>query len=183
MASPRSEPSQEADKTESGTTWALDVLVEEGVATFRLVRTATSAGSTTLKCKVTAYSSAGGSVTITGSSTTFQNVTDDGVYEGALLTKVDGKVGIGTDVPEETLDVVGNFRVSGNATLQGLSKSTTGNALYINAATGRLTYGEIVHELTGVSGTLVWRCHCGGVLMCSLITSKIQVIQKVRGPP
>lgn len=129
------------DRTESGTTWALDVLVDGVSATFRLVRSGSSAGSTVLKCKVLAYSGAGGSVTITGSATTFQDVTNVGTYEGALLTRVDGKVGIGTDVPGETLDVVGSLRVSGNTMLEGLSENTTGNAVYIDAATGLLTYG------------------------------------------
>jgi predicted RecA/RadA family phage recombinase len=138
-----------SDQTESGTTWAVDVLVEGRTATFRLVRTGPSAASTVLTCKVRAYSAAGGSVDITGSDTTTTGATDNGTYERALLIKVDGKVGIGTETPATTLDVKGDASVSGNVQFTNLAYNVTGNnTLYLDEATGLVTKGPGFLETT-----------------------------------
>lgn len=86
----------------------------------------------------------------------------------STITQQDGKVGIGTDTPEHTLDVLGAANVSG--TLAAGNISTSGNAAIEGTLTTgtlnfgnkwRLTYNEIDNSLeiqhnTATSGAANW---------------------------
>jgi hypothetical protein len=101
------------DRTEPNTTWAVDLLSVYSDAMLRVVRV--KAGlSASLQCKVVVYSAPGSSTTIVDSQVAGSFASSNaGVYDGALITRVDGNVGIGTDTPSHALDVSGNTNVSG----------------------------------------------------------------------
>jgi hypothetical protein len=86
---------------------------------LRLVRTkaGTPPSTTSLKCKVVGYAPVGSTVSIADSTTTATNATNAGIYDGALITQMDGMVGINTDAPSHILDVDGNANVSGAASI------------------------------------------------------------------
>jgi hypothetical protein len=105
------------DKTENFPNqnhWAVDMTSVDGVATLRLVRTkvGSPASTTDLTCKVIAYASAGETIAVANSETTSSNAINAGVFEGAILTQMDGKLAINSDNPEHTLDVAGNVNTS-----------------------------------------------------------------------
>ena len=58
--------------------------------------------------------------------------TNTGIYDGALITQIDGKVGINTDAPSYDLDVVGNTNTSGAYKIGGadvLTSSALGSSI------------------------------------------------------
>ena len=107
-------PYDKAEKFVDQNHWAVDLTRSDGVTSLRLVRSrvGTPASTTTLKCKVVVYPSVGQSATIQNSTVVQTNATNAGVYDGALITQVDGMVGINTDSPNHTLDVLGNTYIS-----------------------------------------------------------------------
>ena len=120
------------DKTEKNTTWGVDIQSVNAVATLRIVRLTTAASTTSLNCKVTAYPAPGKTVTIAGDVTTGTGATNAGTYDGALLTQVDGKVGINTEAPAHDLDVAGNTNTSGVYKIGGadvLTSSALGSSI------------------------------------------------------
>jgi hypothetical protein len=129
------------DKTEKFVNenhWAVDLssYISENTHTIalRLVRTnaGTPPSSTTLTCKVVGYATVGASVAIADSTTTATNATNAGIYDGALITQMDGMVGINTDAPSHVLDVVGNANVSETCKIGGadvLTASALGNSV------------------------------------------------------
>ena len=56
----------------------------------------------------------GSLVAIVNSSTTATGVTNASIFEGAMITSMDGMVGINTDSPAHTLDVLGNVTLPGH---------------------------------------------------------------------
>jgi len=90
--------------------WAVDIMSVNSVTTLRLVRTkqGSPSSTTSLTCKVMASPSSGNTITIADSSTTATGATNAGIFEGAMITSMDGMVGINTDSPAHTLDVLGN---------------------------------------------------------------------------
>jgi len=107
--------------------WAVDIMSVNSVTTLRLVRTKAGdpSSTTSLTCKVMASPSAGNSITIANSSTTSTGATNAGIFEGAMITQMDGMVGINTDSPAHTLDVLGNVNTSGTYKLGGTDVLTT----------------------------------------------------------
>jgi hypothetical protein len=119
--------------------WAVDIMSVDNVATLRLVRTKAGdpASTTLLNCKVMASPSSGNTITIANSTTTDTGVTNAGIFEGAMITQMDGMVGINTDSPAHTLDVLGNvntsetYKIGGNTALTSsmLGPSVTNSSL------------------------------------------------------
>ena len=117
------------DKTEAflhQNHWAVDLSSEISaetthVVTLRLVRTraGTPPSTTSHTCKVVAHPHAGHTLSIIDTETTSTNVTNAGIYDGALITQQDGFVGINTDAPSHALDVLGNTNVSGTYKIGG----------------------------------------------------------------
>ena len=139
------------DKTEKfvdGNSWAVDLTRSGNVTSLRLVRTkvGTPPATTSLKCKVVAYATIGQSVLVENSTTVLTNATIAGIYEGALITQVDGMVGINTDSPLHVLDVLGNVNVSGGYKIGGndvLSASSLGGSLTTSSLTTVGTLGNL----------------------------------------
>ncbi len=78
------------------------------------------------------------------------------MYEGAVITEDDGKVGINTDAPAYELDVGGNTNVSGTYKIGGLdvlSATFLGNSVGNVTSVGTLT-GLNVSGNTAISGNL-----------------------------
>ena len=100
------------------------------VVTLRLVRTkvGSPASTTTLACKVIAYASVGESVAVANSTVTATDATNTGIFEGALVTQMQGLVGINTDTPLHVLDVSGNVNTS-NAYVIGGNTALTSDTL------------------------------------------------------
>ena len=106
-------PYDKTEKIPNQNHWAVDLMSINNVALLRLVRTkvGSPASTTSLTCKVNAYASAGETISVVDSETTVSNVTNDGVFEGAVLTQMDGKLAINSDHPNHTLDVAGNVNI------------------------------------------------------------------------
>ena len=133
------------DKTEkflNQNHWAVDlsneISEESHTITVRLVRTKVGVppSATVLKCKVIAYPSVGQSVLIEDVQETSNNVTTSGIYDGALISQVDGLVGINTDAPLHELDVLGNTNTSGTFRIMGtdvLSTTSLGTSVVTSA--------------------------------------------------
>jgi len=139
------------DKTEkflNENPWAVNVIVEKNIVAgmpeshvnLRLIRTKTgnTANATTLACKVIAYASVGDTAMITDLIGTGPNATTSGIFDGALVTQIDGFVGINTDNPSHTLDVSGNVNTS-SAYLIGGNVALTSSALGESVMTSNLT--------------------------------------------
>ena len=122
------------DKTEkfiNQNHWAVDLSneVSESIhtITLRLVRTkeGTPPATTSLKCRVLAFPSVGQSVNFVDSQTTSAEAVNAGIYDGALISQQDGMVGINTDAPSHTLDVLGNTNTSGTYKIGGTDVLTS----------------------------------------------------------
>jgi len=133
-------PYDKAEKFVDQNHWAVDLTRSDGVTSLRLVRSrvGTPASTTTLKCKVVVYPSVGQSATIQNSTVVQTNATNAGVYDGALITQVDGMVGINTDSPNHTLDVLGNTYISEIYKIGGVDVLTA-TALGSSVTTSNLT--------------------------------------------
>ena len=159
------------DKTEKFVNqnhWAVDMTCADNVTTLRLVRTraGTPPASTTLKCNVKAFPSVGATVTIADSTTTATNATNAGIYDGALITQIDGMVGINTDSPSDTLDVLGNVNIFGVYKIGGVNVLTA-NALGNTVLTSALnTVGTLssLNVAGGVSLTGLSAATTGNVM-------------------
>ena len=128
--------------------WAVDLKRTDGVTSLRLVRSRAGnpAATTTLTCKVVAYPSVGQSLVIADSATTSTNATNAGIYDGAMITQVDGKVGINTDSPSDTLDVHGNVNVSETYKIGGtdvLTESSLSVSIHTSSLTTLGTLGNL----------------------------------------
>jgi len=140
--------------------WAVDMKSEGGVLTLRLVRTkvGSPAGTTTLACKVIAYASVGDSIAVADSTVTATNAIHAGIFEGALMTQMEGLVGINTDSPSHILDVSGNVNTSDAYMIGGtaaLTSSTLGPSITDSSLTtvGTLSALNVAGSvaLTGLS--------------------------------
>jgi hypothetical protein len=139
------------DKTEKFVNqnhWAVDILSVNSVATLRLVRSrvGSPAASTTLKCKVVVYPRVGESVAIADSQTTSSNTTNVGIYDGALITQMDGMVGVNTDSPNHVLDITGNVNTSTVYKIGGtdvLTSTTLGSGIINSNLTSVGTLGSV----------------------------------------
>ncbi len=80
-----------------------------------------------------------------------------------MIIDNDGKVGIGTITPYETLDVVGNASVSGNITLAGSNRAIQGTANNTLTIGGNTT-GNIILSPLGGSGTVTISSLGSGIL-------------------
>ena len=120
--------------------WAVDIMSVNNVTTLRLVRTRQGSppSSTVLACKVIAFPSAGSTLAIADSVVTSSNVTNTGIFQGALITQMNGFVGINTDDASHTLDVLGNVNTSGAYRIQGTDVLTS-NVLGPSVTTSSLT--------------------------------------------
>ena len=151
------------DKTEkfiNQNHWAVDLTRSANVASLRVVRSRLGSppATTVLKCKVAAFATIGQSVSISDSVEVLTNATTTGIYEGALITPVDGMVGINMDAPLHTLDVLGNVNTSGTYKIAGIDVLTStmlGNSIIqsnlttAGALTGLDVNGDVV-----ISGNL-----------------------------
>jgi hypothetical protein len=131
------------DKTEpfpNQNHWAVDMQSADSVVTLRLVRTkaGSPASTTTLNCKVIAYASVGESLAIANSTATDTGATNAGIFEGAVVTQMDGLVGINTDSPSHILDVSGNVNTS-NAYMIGGNTALTSSTLGPSITNSSLT--------------------------------------------
>ena len=157
-------PFDKTEKFPNQNHWAVDIMSDNKIVTLRLVRTKVGdpASSTSLTCKVIASPSAGESVLIENSATTSQNVTNAGIYDGALITEIDGMVGINTDSPSHVLDVSGNVNVSGVYKISGedvisstnLGTSvTSSNLTSVGTLTGLAVSGNVALTGLGIGNT------------------------------
>ena len=140
--------------------WGVDLRSEisDGtthVITLRLVRTREGSppSTTSLKCKVVAYPSVGQTVSVVNTQTTSTNVSNHGIYEGALISQQDGLVGINTDVPFHELDVLGNVNTSGKYKIGG-TDVLTATSLGSSVTTSNVTTVGVLDNLE-VSGNVV----------------------------
>ena len=143
------------DKTEkfiNQNHWAVDLSneVSESIhtITLRLVRTkeGTPPATTSLKCRVLAFPSVGQSVNFVDSQTTSAEAVNAGIYDGALISQQDGMVGINTDAPSHTLDVLGNTNTSGTYKIGGtdvLTATALGTAVVSSSLTSVGTLGSL----------------------------------------
>ena len=145
--------------------WAVDVRSSNSVVTLRLVRTKVGdpPSTTVLDCKLIAYASVLETVTIENSTATDSNVTNAGVFDGVVLTQMDGKLAVNGDDPNHTLDVSGNvnatgsFKILGTDVISGtaLGSGITGT-LGSLSVTGNVTAGNLstnAISATAITGT------------------------------
>jgi hypothetical protein len=122
--------------------FATEIRVNGTTTTLRLVRTSTLANNetTNMECTLTVYQSRDHPVTITGLSATDTGVTPSTtIFENTLISQVQGRVGIGTDVPTQPLTVRGNVDISGNVASSGRTNTASlyvvgGNTYVFNSA-------------------------------------------------
>ena len=148
-------PIDKAEKFINQNHWAVDMTRTADVTSLRVVRSRLGSppATTSLKCKVVAYATIGQSVSISDSVAVLTNATITGIYDGALITQVDGMVGINTDAPYHALDVLGNVNISETYKIGGLDVLTAtklGNAITrsnlttLGTMTGLLVNGDMV---------------------------------------
>ena len=147
--------------------WAVDIMSVNSVTILRLVRTKQGSppSTTALTCKVMASPSSGDSITLENSSTTSTGATNAGVFEGSMITPMDGMVGINTDSPAHTLDVLGNVNTSGTYKIGG--NVLTSNALrqpVINSSLTTLGTLSSLNVAGGVSLTGLSAATTGNVI-------------------
>jgi predicted RecA/RadA family phage recombinase len=139
-----------------GNDWAVDVFLSpasgEGRVLLRLVRTGVGFGcnGSTITSSLS-VSASGYTVNFEDMAATGSGATNTGIYRTSVITQVDGNVGINTDAPAHTLDVEGSARITGNLSLTGLGSQQTGNVVYIEPATGQLSFGEVAAGISAAS--------------------------------
>ena len=126
-------PYDKTEKFPAQNHWAVDMQSVDNAVTLRLVRTKVGdpASTTTLSCKIIAYASVGETISIYNATGTWlaSGVSNTGVFEGAVLTQMDGKLAINSDDPNHTLDVSGNVNATGSFKILGadvISATTLG---------------------------------------------------------
>ncbi len=146
----------------SSNNFAVDVAVNNGVATFRIRRTQ---GTTAATANVRIESTGLTSDAFTASSTTGSTTAPTGTFGSTAIAGVAGNVGIGTSAPAYKLDVsggsgiVGQFsgRVIGGSALNSnefvtLSQLTGGTGQYWQRASGTLSPTNITDDIL-IGGT------------------------------
>jgi microcystin-dependent protein len=109
----------------SGFDWAVDLRSDGmGQTWLRLVRTIAGGTSAGFICALSMNQNS--AVTVAADTTTATGTTNVGFYENALITQVDGNVGVLTDAPAANLHVAGSAIVTGALTLGGALVQPTG---------------------------------------------------------
>ena len=157
--------------------WAVDVRSSNSVVTLRLVRTKVGdpPSTTVLDCKLIAYASVLETVTIENSTATDSNVTNAGVFDGVVLTQMDGKLAVNGDDPNHTLDVSGNVNATGSFKILG-TDVISGTALGSGITASSLTSVGTLDSLS-VNGNVFLSSlssqSTGNVVQVDLATGKL----------
>lgn len=137
-----------------GNDFAVDVSPGSGNATLRLVRTANSFAITTnYTCTLRIFQSASNTVSIDDSTVVGANATNSGILASTPLTALNGKIGINTDNPNFTLDVIGTgrftaIRTDSTLSLNG-STGASGQVLTSNGASPPTWQTPVINPVIG----------------------------------
>lgn len=119
---------------------------------FRLVRTDTYGTESRFTCHFTVYYNTDQTFNFITLTTVEAGVTPSTtIFKATALAQVNGKVGINTDNPSTTLDVVGEAKVSGNVTSGNLRVLGTGNVFALRATTMNVSGASSVNGLTATT--------------------------------
>ena len=127
-------PYDRTEKFPAQNHWAVDLQSVSKATTLRLVRAKSGdpASTTSLSCKVIAYASVGEIIEIENATATASGVSNAGVFEGAVLIPMEGKLAINSDDPNHTLDVTGNVNATDSYKILGadvISANTLGPSI------------------------------------------------------
>ena len=147
---------------------------------FRIVRVGTATtGSFT--CHFTVYYNTDETFNFIPLTTVESGVTPStAIFKASVLAQVNGRVGINTDNPSTTLDVVGAAKVSGNVTSGNLTVSGTGNVFALRATTFDVLGMSNVQALTAVNIT-TGNLSTGNLSTGNASVGNLNAIQMVSG--